>query len=127
MDTKNRAESDVAFERLCQEHTRKLVAQSLDGETAIDLVRSMLASSEGEFLERPLDLHPLFVRLRNTVRRQADELGEMRARERERGSELERRQASQITDLHRALELAREEMRRLRALLDVAEFARSNP
>lgn len=109
-DPPSKSESERSFERYCQECTRKLLAQPLDAAEALDLVREMLRSSEGDFcIQRAADLHGRMVDLRNTVRRQANELGEMRAREKERGSELERRQASEIMRLQQALELARGE------------------
>lgn len=101
-------ESERSFQRFCQEHTRKVLAQPLDPEMAVGIIRAMIESAEGEFsIERPLDLHTHFVYLRNTVRRQADELGRMRAELRERGSETERRQAAELDRLRQALELAR--------------------
>lgn len=103
-------ESERSFQRFCREHTRKVLAQPLDAETAIGIVRAMIESAEGDFaVERPLDLHARFVDLRNTTRRQADELGRMRAELRERGSETERRQAAELDRLRQALELARGE------------------
>lgn len=103
-------ESERSFQRRCQEHTRKVLAQPLDPEMAVGIVRWMIESAEGEFaIERPLDLHTHLVHLQNTVRRQADELGRMRAELRERGSETERRQAAELDRLRQALELARGE------------------
>jgi uncharacterized protein YoaH (UPF0181 family) len=104
-----RLSSEANHERLCQERTRELLAQPITGAEAVDLVRELLRSSEGHGLERPLDLLDHLVYLQNTVRRQGDELGRMRAELRERGSETERRQAAELDRLRQALELARGE------------------
>lgn len=103
-------EAEAHAERMRQTQTRAALARPLDGPTAVSIVRELIEAFDGEpRVESPAHLYSEVVYLRNTVRRQADELGRMRAELRERGSETERRQAGELMRLQQALELARAE------------------
>jgi hypothetical protein len=93
-------EAEAHAERVRQAQTRAALAHPLDGPTAIAIVRELIEAFDGEpRVESPAHLYSEVVYLRNTMRRQADELGEARYREKASRSDLERRQAAELERL----------------------------